>query len=133
MSLGDSDSRWLVMAFYVNALAAENKRFHIGNHNTMSVLILGLLALVQGGFAQAPTTTLAIQAQGGSASASSAAPLTITLQDALQRARLNDPQYRSALTDLGLAREDRVQARAGLLPSVNYNNSFAVHRQQRRS
>jgi outer membrane protein TolC len=46
------------------------------------------------------------------------------LQDALQRARLNDPQYRSALTDLGLAREDRVQSRAGLLPSVAYGNSF---------
>jgi len=64
-------------------------------------------------FAQA---TLTSQGQG--------APLTITLQDALQRARLNDPQYRSAVTDLGLAREDRVQARAGLLPDVNYNNSF---------
>jgi outer membrane protein TolC len=51
--------------------------------------------------------------------------MTITLQDALQRARQNDPQYRSAaVTDLGLAREDRVQARAALLPNVNYNNSF---------
>lgn len=52
------------------------------------------------------------------------APLTITLQDALQRARQNEPQYRSAMTDLGVAREDRVQARAGLLPGVAYNNSF---------
>jgi outer membrane protein TolC len=65
------------------------------------------------GFSQA---TLAAQGQG--------APLTITLQDALQRARQNDPQYRSAVMDLGLAREDRVQARAGLLPGVTYNNSF---------
>src|ERR1700722_6139494 len=55
---------------------------------------------------------------------SDAPPLTITLQDALQRARGNDPQYRSVVTDLGLAREDRVQARAGLLPGVSYNNSF---------
>lgn len=52
------------------------------------------------------------------------APLTITLQDALQRARLNDPQYRSAVTDFGVAHGDMVQARAGLLPSVNYNTSF---------
>lgn len=37
---------------------------------------------------------------------------------------MNDPQYRSAVTDLGLAREDRVQARAGLLPNVSYNSSF---------
>ena len=55
---------------------------------------------------------------------SSSAPLTITFQDALQRARQNSPDYRSAITDLGLAREDRVQARAGLLPDVNYNTSF---------
>jgi len=52
------------------------------------------------------------------------APITITLQDALQRAKQNDPQYRSAVTDLGLAREDRVQARAGLLPNVNFDTSF---------
>src|ERR1700693_669714 len=53
-----------------------------------------------------------------------AAPLTITLQDALERARVADPQYHAALTDLGLAREDRVEARAGLLPNVNYNTPF---------
>ena len=62
--------------------------------------------------------------QGTPSTPSQGAPLTITLQDALQRARMNDPQYRSAVTDLGLAREDRVQARAGLLPDANYNNSF---------
>jgi outer membrane protein TolC len=42
----------------------------------------------------------------------------------MERARANDPQYHSALTDLGVAREDRVQARAGLLPNVTYNSSF---------
>jgi outer membrane protein TolC len=52
------------------------------------------------------------------------APLTITFQDALQRARQNEPQYLSSRTDLGLAREDRVQARAALLPDINFNNSF---------
>jgi len=52
------------------------------------------------------------------------APLTITFQDALQRSRQNEPQYLSAQTDLGLAKEDRVQARAALLPDVNYNTSF---------
>src|SRR5580700_9795034 len=57
-------------------------------------------------------------------SADNSAPLTITLQDALERARANDPSFHSALTDLGVAREDRVQSRAGLLPSVSYNNSF---------
>jgi len=76
------------------------------------VLILVLLASAIVGFAQSPSPP------------APSAPLTITLQDALQRARMNDPQYRSALTELGLAREERVQARAGLLPNLNYNNSF---------
>jgi outer membrane protein TolC len=53
-----------------------------------------------------------------------AAPLTLTLQDAMERARKNETQYHAALTDLGVAREDRVQARAALLPNITYNNSF---------
>ena len=79
---------------------------------TWCLFILGLWAHAPQSYAQAA----APQPQG--------APITITLQDALQRARQNDPQYRSAMTDLGLAHEDRVQARAGLLPNVNYNTSF---------
>jgi outer membrane protein TolC len=47
----------------------------------------------------------------------------LSLQDAIDRARKNDPQFQSAQTDAGLAKEDRVQARNGLLPSVAYNNS----------
>jgi outer membrane protein TolC len=73
-------------------------------------------------FAQAQT--LAAQNPADNSRTASGAPVTITLQDALQRARMNDPQFRSAVTDVGLAREDRVQARAGLLPNLNYNNSF---------
>ena len=62
-------------------------------------------------------------AQGQPAS-STEAPLTLTLQDALNRARANSVQFQAALTDQGLAHEDKVQARAALLPSVTYNNSF---------
>jgi outer membrane protein TolC len=46
--------------------------------------------------------------------------LTITLADAIQRAKANAPQFHAALTEAGLAREDRVQARAALLPDVSY-------------
>ncbi len=52
------------------------------------------------------------------------APLTLTLQDALTRAKSNNPEYRSALMESGLAKEDRVQSRAALLPNVNYNAAF---------
>jgi len=68
--------------------------------------------------AQAPPTETAKQ-QGPAP----AAPIRLTLQDALDRARKNSTQYQAALTSAGLAREDRTQARDALLPSVAYNNS----------
>src|SRR5438477_5556758 len=60
----------------------------------------------------------------GTNQATNGAPLTLTLQDALVRARKNNPEYRAAVTEFGLAKEDRVQSRAALLPNVNYNTSF---------
>jgi outer membrane protein TolC len=52
-----------------------------------------------------------------------AAPVHLTLQDALDLARKNSTKYQAALTGAGLAREDRTQARDAFLPSVVYNNS----------
>jgi outer membrane protein TolC len=49
-------------------------------------------------------------------------PLRLTLTDALDRARKNSTQFQSAQTDAALARQDRYQAGAALLPSVTYNN-----------
>jgi outer membrane protein TolC len=54
----------------------------------------------------------------------SSAPLTLTLQDALERAKKNSPEYRAAQTEFGVAKEDRVQSRAALLPSATYNAAF---------
>lgn len=45
----------------------------------------------------------------------------LTLQEALALAKKNSTQFQSALTDFGLAREDKMQARNALLPSVSYN------------
>ena len=56
--------------------------------------------------------------------ANSTGPLTITLQDAIARARANEPQYRAALTQYGVARQNTVQSRAAMLPNVNYTTSF---------
>ena len=53
-----------------------------------------------------------------------APPETITLQDALQRARQNDAQFQTAVADAQSAQEDRVQARAGLLPSLSYTTQY---------
>jgi outer membrane protein TolC len=66
--------------------------------------------------------------QSAQAPSSSAAPLRITLQDALDRARKNNTQFQAAVTTAALARQDRTQARNALLPTVTYNNS-AVYTQ----
>jgi len=50
--------------------------------------------------------------------------LVIDLNDAIQRARKYSPQLLTAETTGQLAREDRVQAKAALLPGVNYLNQF---------
>jgi len=63
-------------------------------------------------------------AQQPAAAAPTQAPLTLTLQDAIQRARANSVALQSALTDQGLAHEGQVQARAALLPKLDYNNSY---------
>ena len=103
-----------------NAMS-HNRRFAV------AIVFISVFAMASPAlFAQTPSATLEIShsSQQTNAPANDGTPLTITLQDALERARVNDPEYHSAVTDLGVAREDRVQARAGMLPSVTYNNSF---------
>jgi len=60
------------------------------------------------------------------------AVVRLTLQDALARARKNSVQFQSALTDSAIARQDRFQAAAALLPGVNYNNQ-AIYSQQNKN
>ena len=64
------------------------------------------------------------QSSQATASLNSAAPITLTLMDALARARANEPQYHAALTQYAVARQNRIQARAALLPEVSYNAGF---------
>ncbi|MGH9444274.1 MAG: TolC family protein [Terriglobia bacterium] len=51
-------------------------------------------------------------------------PLTLTLQDALQRAQKNSPIFQAAATNLKLAQEGRVQARAAMLPSLGDTTQY---------
>jgi outer membrane protein TolC len=53
-----------------------------------------------------------------------APPVVVTLQDALQRAKQNDTQYQAAVADEQVAHEDRVQARAGLLPAFSHTTQY---------
>src|SRR5712671_2735846 len=60
-----------------------------------------------------------VQSQG-----TSAAPVVITLQDALERARKLDVDVQTAILDLKSAGEDRLQAKSSLLPSVNHTTQY---------
>jgi outer membrane protein TolC len=55
-----------------------------------------------------------------------APPITMTLRDALERARKNDPQLLAAQLDAKNAHEDSIQARAALLPSVNASMQYLL-------
>jgi outer membrane protein TolC len=87
-----------------------------------AALVASVLSLTLAAFAQ--TVPNQVMAGPGNQQSVSSAPLTLTLQDALERAKKNNPEYRAALTEFGVAKEDRVQSRAALLPSVNYNGAF---------
>ncbi|HTC49794.1 MAG TPA: TolC family protein [Candidatus Aquilonibacter sp.] len=66
-------------------------------------------------------TSLALTQQ--TAPLPAAPPLRLGLQDALARARRNSVTYQSTLTDAGVAREEKHQSLAALLPGATYNNS----------
>jgi outer membrane protein TolC len=51
-------------------------------------------------------------------------PATITLQDALERARKLDPTLVGAVSDARSAHEDRVQARNALLPNISESTQY---------
>jgi outer membrane protein TolC len=74
--------------------------------------------------AQDATPAAAAASEKPSAQATPAGtPLRLTLQQALDLARKNSTQFNAAVTNAGLARQDKRQAFAALLPAVNYNNS----------
>ncbi len=63
-------------------------------------------------------------AQAATASASAAAPVSISLNDAIQRAEANEPAFAASVAESKAAQLDRSIARAALLPSVDYHNQF---------
>lgn len=58
------------------------------------------------------------------AQTASGPPLTLTLDEALARAKKVAAQYQSAVITAEIAHEDRVQAKAALLPTVNWFNQY---------
>lgn len=93
----------------------------LGEQSLKSCLLLIAVMLATGDSWSQIGTQSASMTSGSDANRG---PLVITLQDALARAKANDAQFRAAVTDLGIAHQDTVQSRAGMLPNVNYNMQF---------
>src|ERR1041384_2504233 len=84
-------------------------------------LVVGLVAIIlRTGSAAQVDQGMTVQ----QVTTASASPLVISFQDAISRAQKNMPAFLSVKTDFGLAHQDKVQARAALLPALTYNTQF---------
>jgi len=101
-------------------------RHKCGRLPMCGILALFLLAAgaspvrVNGQTGESPQAVQTLQLVHPAGADAAGPPLTLTLHDAVERARKFDPAYSAALTDAKVAREDRVQARAALLPNTSF-------------
>jgi outer membrane protein TolC len=77
-----------------------------------------------GAFAQPGTLQVPAGLPAAPGASVPGAPINLTLQDALERARAYSPQVYTAALAARIAHEDTVQAKAALLPSVNGLSQF---------
>ena len=82
----------------------------------LSTGLIFLLAAVSAG-AQNPAVP-------GQAPSGDTQPVSITLEEAIHRAQVNEPNYAAAFANNRLAALDRSIARSALLPSVIYHNQY---------
>jgi len=72
----------------------------------------------------APSGESEVQLLKPSGPGQEAPPTTVTLQDALERARKLDPTLLGATSDARSAREDRIQARNAMLPTITATTQY---------
>jgi outer membrane protein TolC len=90
------------------------------------IAILPALAPFSGRAQEVPASPVpkpAPASQQAATTAPAATTLRLSLEDALNLARKNSAQFHAVLTEAGIAREDRVQARDALLPGVDFTTS----------
>src|SRR5881296_526713 len=90
----------------------------------MRAQLLVTIALLTLRPAFAQNTTLGPPIQFAQPQGQASPPPVITLQDALDRARRLDAQFQLAVADAQVAREDRLQAKSSLLPTVNNSTQY---------
>lgn len=86
-----------------------------------AAVVMAAMAPVQasGQTGDSPAAPQALPLVHPSGSGDNGPPVTLTLQDAIERARKFDAGYWTAFLDAKIAREDAVQARAAMLPSIS--------------
>ena len=88
-----------------------------GARRLVLLVVVSSVVPIPGARAQA-----AVPVSGQSQAA--AQPVSITLEEAMHRAQLNEPAYATALANSRSAALDRSIARAALLPGVTYHNQY---------
>jgi outer membrane protein len=71
-----------------------------------------------------PSTDQEVQLAQASGTGQAAPSVTVTLEDALERARKNDAQFLGAVSDAKIAHEDRLQARNAMLPTITATTQY---------
>ena len=114
---------------FLRLRSSQNQAF--SRHSTPSVVLGAALAVLVPfcvTFAQSnpPTATAesSVQLVEPPGAGQSGPPVTITLQDAIDRARKNDSTFLAAVGDTKSAHEDRLQARNAMLPSFSDRTDF---------
>ena len=97
-------------------------RFQTSDHRLSALLRRPAIAVLLSILASSTVLLPAAQAPLPASSPQSAAPIVLSLQEAIARAQASEPSYASALADSRSASLDRSIARAGLLPSAVYHN-----------
>jgi len=87
------------------------------------VVVAIVLVGAAGAGAQTPSLSLAHP------ETASGPPMVITLADALQRAKQNEPAFLAAAADAAIARDDRVQTKAGMLPAFSATTQYLGNRE----
>ena len=86
--------------------------------------ISGVLAINASGQNEEPSASPAsLELMHPSGPDGSGPPITLTLHDALERAKKYDVAFSAAMTDAKIAHEDRLQGRAAHFPSVSFSTA----------
>jgi outer membrane protein TolC len=110
--------------------AVKMSQFHWHNrkHSRIASTYCGIFLAALGLTTSSASAQTSVQATPASPAetqnAPTAAPVPITLEEAIKRAEVNEPTYATAMADNKIARLDRSIARAGLLPSATFHNQY---------